>query len=176
MLVSAGSALLTGAHRSKYSQYSAGNRRQVQHAAPTTSDTPHVERAAPMASDTLQPKPLTAPVADTPDVNPSSAIMRPFQVARDGSDEVLDEAQYDPDPPSIPRTTLAMNQSQRKDVPSNTTQTKVLLQPNLSLALSLICLPTYPTSPSSTRTQTRIADSFSHKPHHLGLQATSSAG
>ena len=89
MLVSAGSALLTGAHRSKYSQFPAGNRSQV-------------ERAAPTASDTLQPKSLTAPVADTPDVNPSSAIMRPFQVARDGSDEVLDEAQYDSDPPSHP--------------------------------------------------------------------------
>ena len=92
MLVSAGSALLIGAHRSKYSKYPAGNRRQVEHAAPTTSETLHVDRTAPTAADTLQLKPLTAPVADTPDINPSSAIMRPFQVARDGSDEVLDEA------------------------------------------------------------------------------------
>ena len=136
MLVSAGSALLTGAHRSKYSKYPAGNRRQVEHAAPTTSDT-------------LQPKPLTAPVADTPDVNPSSAIMRPFQVARDGSDEVLDEAQYDPDPPRYPP-----NYSRYEPVPergrpieSNTDQSPTPAEPPTGFVSGHVSQPIPPLPP-----------------------------
>ena len=80
------SLLLTSVHRSHTSEYPAANRPQVAHAAPTASDSPQHEC-------------LDGPVLDTPSVEPSSTITDPFKVAWNASDEVLDEAQYDPDPP-----------------------------------------------------------------------------